>query len=119
MFKEVKRPSPISQDKILVEIEALNKEFLNDKGFYFIKSDKTLSREELESYDYLGDPFFIYSNGETNLTVVDSTDVREQYFYYHIYFKGEGIDEIKGISRFEKNIIEKISKIIEEFINKN
>ena len=105
MVEQVKLNTRVKRDEKIKEIQKQNKDFLKSKGFDFIKSNDTIS-----SFEYWNAPFITFSNGKEELTIKDETDVRENYFYYHIYLTNR---EMEVASKFQ---LEKVKDKIRELV---
>ncbi len=104
-IKKIKINTRVLRNERIVEIEKLNRAYLNSKGFKFLKSNDTIS-----SFEFWDGPFIIFSNGTEKLIVKDETDFRDNYFYFHIHLTNK---KMKAVSKFE---IEKIGNEIKALV---
>lgn len=105
IVEQIKINTRVKRDEKIKEIQKQNMDFLKSKGFDFIKSNDTIS-----SFEYWNAPFIIFSNGKEELTIKDETDVRTNYFYYHIYLTNR---EMEAVSTFHiEGVIHKIRELV-------
>lgn len=97
------------KNKILEEVDLQNKELLLSKGYKFHQSNNTIPSFDVDEF---GGPFYIYKNSLNELKIEYVSDIKDQYFCYHIEFNNK---LVKGLF-YSNNIVELISDEIEKLI---